>query len=122
MFWVLAGLMTIVVVALLLVPQLRGYASAARRAEYDVNVYKDQLVELDRDQAEGRIGGAEADAARLEIQRRLLAAADDAEGEDAQSAASGKGKAMIVAAVLTVYSMAVYLRAAWPFMKEDHPL
>ncbi|WP_420465554.1 CDP-diacylglycerol--glycerol-3-phosphate 3-phosphatidyltransferase [Panacagrimonas sp.] len=29
---------------------------------------------------------------------------------------------LIVAAVLTVYSMVVYLRAAWPFMKEDHPV
>ncbi len=29
---------------------------------------------------------------------------------------------LLVAAVLTVYSMAVYLRAAWPFMKEDHQL
>ncbi len=27
---------------------------------------------------------------------------------------------LFVAAVLTVYSMVVYLRAAWPFMKEDH--
>ena len=29
---------------------------------------------------------------------------------------------LFIAAVLTVYSMVVYLRAAWPFMKEDHPL
>ncbi len=29
---------------------------------------------------------------------------------------------LFVAAALTVYSMVVYLRAAWPFMKEDHPL
>ncbi len=29
---------------------------------------------------------------------------------------------LFVAAALTVYSMAVYLRAAWPFMKEDHQL
>lgn len=29
---------------------------------------------------------------------------------------------LFVAAALTVYSMVVYLRAAWPFMKEDHRL
>ena len=29
---------------------------------------------------------------------------------------------LFVAAVLTVYSMVVYLRAAWPFMKEDHQI
>ena len=29
---------------------------------------------------------------------------------------------LFVAAALTVYSMVVYLRAAWPFMREDHQL
>lgn len=29
---------------------------------------------------------------------------------------------LLVAAALTVYSMIVYLRAAWPFMKEDHQI
>lgn len=42
----------------------------------DVAVYKDQLGEIDRDRAAGLIGEAEAEAARLEVSRRLLAAAD----------------------------------------------
>jgi CDP-diacylglycerol--glycerol-3-phosphate 3-phosphatidyltransferase len=29
---------------------------------------------------------------------------------------------LLAAAVLTVWSMLLYLRAAWPYMKEDHPL
>lgn len=29
---------------------------------------------------------------------------------------------LFVSAALTVYSMVVYLRAAWPFMREDHQL
>lgn len=29
---------------------------------------------------------------------------------------------LFVAAALTVYSMVVYLRAAWPFMREDHEI
>lgn len=29
---------------------------------------------------------------------------------------------LFVAAALTVWSMAVYLRAAWPFMREDHQI
>ena len=39
-------------------------------------VYKDQLAEIDRDVAAGLIGTSEAEAARVEISRRLLAAAD----------------------------------------------
>jgi cytochrome c-type biogenesis protein CcmH len=42
----------------------------------DLVVYKDQLQEIDRDRAAGSIGEAEAEAARLEVSRRLLAAAD----------------------------------------------
>ncbi|HEX4871049.1 MAG TPA: CDP-diacylglycerol--glycerol-3-phosphate 3-phosphatidyltransferase [Nevskiaceae bacterium] len=29
---------------------------------------------------------------------------------------------LFIAAALTVYSMVEYLRAAWPFMREEHPL
>ena len=29
---------------------------------------------------------------------------------------------LFLAAVLTVWSMLLYLKAAWPYMKEDHPL
>jgi cytochrome c-type biogenesis protein CcmH len=39
-------------------------------------VYQDQLQEIDRDRAAGLIGETEAESARIEISRRLLAAAD----------------------------------------------
>ncbi len=42
----------------------------------DLAVYKDQLEEIDRDRAAGLIGDAEAEGARLEVSRRLLAAAE----------------------------------------------
>ena len=45
----------------------------------DTEVYKDQLGEIDRDLARGVINEAEAEAARLEVSRRLLRAADAAE-------------------------------------------
>src|SRR5260370_85402 len=48
-------------------------------------VYRDQLAEIDRDAAAGLIGPAEADAARVEISRRLLAAVDARRGPPAAS-------------------------------------
>ena len=42
----------------------------------DLLVYKDQLREIDRDRTNGLIGESEAEAARLEVSRRLLAAAN----------------------------------------------
>jgi cytochrome c-type biogenesis protein CcmH len=55
-------------------PLLRGKRALAPRASFDQAVYRDQLQELDRDIARGLITPEDAAAARLEIQRRLLAA------------------------------------------------
>ncbi|MEL7216548.1 MAG: c-type cytochrome biogenesis protein CcmI, partial [Pseudomonadota bacterium] len=66
-----------------------GSQGAARRedgsAAYDLEVYRDQLSELDRDLARGTLSAAEAERAKLEIQRRILAA-DKALGEQVQEA------------------------------------
>ena len=83
--WVIFGLMTAAAIAAVLLPLVR------RRAEEfsgnDIAVYRDQLGELDRDRAAGLIGKSEAEAARVEISRRLLAAAD-ADAARAASAAA----------------------------------
>ena len=42
----------------------------------DTAVYRDQLDEIERDRASGLIGEREAEAARVEVSRRLIAAAD----------------------------------------------
>ena len=57
----------------ILAPLLRGSRPGPSRENFDQAVYRDQLRELDRDIARGLITQVEADAARLEIQRRLLA-------------------------------------------------
>src|SRR5712691_1359472 len=54
---------------------LRNSRKAGRTGS-DVEVYRDQLDEIERDHAAGRIGKAEAEAARVEVSRRLIAAVD----------------------------------------------
>ena len=65
------------------------------RAGSDIAVYRDQLDEVARDRAAGLIGEAEAEAARVEVSRRLIAAADAAPAEAAPSggepSAAGRG-------------------------------
>jgi cytochrome c-type biogenesis protein CcmH len=72
--WFLFGLMTAAALFAVLWPLARRPSAA--RGGSDLLVYKDQLQEIDRDRAAGLIGETEAEAARLEISRRLLAAAD----------------------------------------------
>jgi cytochrome c-type biogenesis protein CcmH len=74
-FWVTVGALTAAVAAILLWPLTRR-PRAATRAEYDLSVYRDQLKEIERDQERGLLDAAQADAARVEIQRRMLAAVE----------------------------------------------
>jgi cytochrome c-type biogenesis protein CcmH len=54
----------------------------------DLAVYRDQLDEITRDRAAGLIGDAEAEAAKVEVSRRLIAAADAAEAQTDESGRS----------------------------------
>jgi cytochrome c-type biogenesis protein CcmH len=72
--WFLFGLMTVAALFAALWPL--GRRPRAARGGSDLLVYKDQLQEIDRDRAAGLIGETEAEATRLEVSRRLLAAAD----------------------------------------------
>jgi cytochrome c-type biogenesis protein CcmH len=70
---VLAGLMALAL-AFLIRPLSRSGRGAVRDSAYDIEVYRDQLAEIERDAARGAIEAPEAEAARVEVQRRMLAA------------------------------------------------
>ena len=72
--WPILALMTLMAMAAVWWPLTRRQKSA--RSGSDVAVYRDQLDEIDRDEAASLIGGAEAEAARIEVSRRLIAAAE----------------------------------------------
>ena len=74
LLWFIFALMTAAAIFAVLWPLARGAQKVGGGS--DLLVYKDQLREIDRDRAAGLIGEAEAEAARLEVSRRLLAAAD----------------------------------------------
>ena len=75
-FWIFAALMIAGAAGALAWPLLRKGAGGAAAAEYDLEVYRDQLAELERDHGRGLISGDEIEAARTEIARRMLAADD----------------------------------------------
>ncbi|HVY57142.1 MAG TPA: c-type cytochrome biogenesis protein CcmI [Xanthobacteraceae bacterium] len=74
--WFLFAIMTAAAIFAVLWPLARGRVEKTEGA--DLAVYRDQLEEIDRDRALGAIGKAEAQAARVEVSRRLIAAADAA--------------------------------------------
>src|ERR1700729_3278679 len=72
--WIIFAVMTAAAMLAVLWPLGRRAASGS--GGNDVLVYQDQLEEIGRDRNAGLIGQAEAEAARVEVSRRLLAAAD----------------------------------------------
>ncbi|MGH6665505.1 MAG: c-type cytochrome biogenesis protein CcmI, partial [Pseudolabrys sp.] len=78
MLWLIFALMTAAAIFAVLWPL--SHRTPLRRGN-DIAVYRDQLDEVARDRATGLIGEAEAEAARIEVSRRLIAAADAAEFE-----------------------------------------
>ncbi|MDE0409789.1 MAG: c-type cytochrome biogenesis protein CcmI [Alphaproteobacteria bacterium] len=69
-----AGL-TALAVAAVLIPVLRRHRRGPSRADYDLTVYRDQLRELESDRARGLVSEEQEEAARTEIERRMLRAA-----------------------------------------------
>jgi cytochrome c-type biogenesis protein CcmH len=108
MIWAVFMAMTLVAAGALLLPFLRRPRENASRAAYDIEIYRDQLAEVERDTRRGLIDETEARAARAEIGRRALAA-DSAGGAEAKSAATPRAMPMAVLAVAVVAPLGAFV-------------
>ena len=73
MFWLTAGALLLASVVALLLGLRRGIPAQPAAAQ-DLQVYRDQLAEVERDAARGTIAPEEAARLRLEVSRRILEA------------------------------------------------
>ncbi|MDI4231199.1 c-type cytochrome biogenesis protein CcmI [Bradyrhizobium sp. Arg237L] len=118
--WFVFALMTVAAIFAVLWPL--GRATPATSGGSEANVYKDQLAEIERDLASGLIGASEAEAARVEIGRRLLAAADSEAAVAPKANLPLRRSAAVAALVgLPVMAAAFYLALGSPQL-GDFPL
>ena len=90
-FWIITFLLALIASAVMATALLRARAATAEgdeSATYDLQVYRDQLKDVDRDLARGVIAETDAERVRTEISRRILAA-DSAARSAAAPARSG---------------------------------
>lgn len=118
LFWIGAVLIAALIAALLAKP-LRRPTPIAGKDSADRMVYRDQLAELDRDAARGLVPAAEIEAARLEIQRRLLRA--EAEAAAAAPKPLRWPAVLAVAFGLPLAALVLYLAIGQPSL-PDAPL
>ncbi|MBV8574741.1 MAG: c-type cytochrome biogenesis protein CcmI [Acetobacteraceae bacterium] len=92
---------------------LRRSAVARGRREAAIALHRAQLHELDRDLAEGRIASTEHANAVLEVQRRLLAAA---EGEETAIRGSSRQPLLIALLLVPLVAVGLYITGGSPFL------
>jgi len=128
-----AGL-TALTLALLLWPLLkrRTGPSGGNRAQFALRVYRDQLAEVERDVERGVLRPDQAEAARTEVKRRMLAAAYET-ALDAAAASHGPASsptavprrspalAVLMIVLLPAVAGLLYLRLGAP-RSPDRPL
>ncbi len=121
MIWIVFAAMTAAVLAALLLPAVTGRAREPRadRNAHDRAVFRDQLAELERDAARGMIGPAEAEAARNEIARRLIAVSGSEPGP--RAGAATPIVALALAVLVPLAALPLYLKAGSPGL-ADVPL
>lgn len=118
LFWVLTAAVSLAVTAILVGVLLRPREASAPE-ENDLQVYRDQMKELDRDLARGVITEDEAGRARLEISRRILEAdralARAGTRAQAHSRPVAKGlAAAFIALLIVVGAAALYTKIGAP--------
>ncbi|MGD9918484.1 MAG: c-type cytochrome biogenesis protein CcmI [Paenirhodobacter sp.] len=75
LFWILAAALVAVIALLFALALMRRHPEEdASSASYDVQVYRDQLAEIEKDAARGVLSPEEAERTKVEIARRMLEA------------------------------------------------
>jgi cytochrome c-type biogenesis protein CcmH len=125
LLWFAFALLTAAVLAWVLAP----LASAVPAANVDASaeagtraVYRDQLAEIEAERAQGLIGAAEAEAAQVEVSRKLLASAARSEAAARPRADSAPGGirhahvALATAVAVPLLALGLYLVYGSPGM------
>jgi cytochrome c-type biogenesis protein CcmH len=101
-FWIVLGLLTVIASLAIILPLAGARSDVAAAREHDLEVYKDQLAEVERDAARGLIGTEEAAQARAEIGRRILRIEAERRGEAGTPRDSAMVRGLAMAAVVAV--------------------
>jgi cytochrome c-type biogenesis protein CcmH len=110
LFWIICFVLTCAVVMLVITPLMRPPSHAAQDPQ--VALYKAQLAEVDRDVTREVLAPEEAERAKTEIARRLLAAS----GRDQSATESpyNRGAAVVTAGLLLALAGGVYWQLGAP--------
>jgi len=120
-FWSIAGLLVVVALAALLRPLVRRAGQDGGEGNTVLAVFRRELASIDAELAQGRLTAEEAEEARAEVTRRMLAAAD---AERQSTTRVGRhppeiswrlGAAVAIAGVFPAAALAIYSAVGAPW-------
>lgn len=120
LFWIVAAVITVLVVLVLARP-LAARISTEPASAPAVRIYKDQLSEIVNDETRGLISPEEAGAARIEVSRRLLAAAGEQDAAPHHVASTIPAHLLIrgLALALPLSAIGLYLAVGAPTLPDQ---
>ena len=123
-FWIITLGLTVLCCAVMARAVLRREGRQAPAAAYDLQVYRDQLKDVEKDLARGVISQEDAERLRTEVSRRILAA--DAKLRDGQEADETRASPALI--MLTIMLACILGGSFWIYRTlgapglEDLPL
>ena len=117
-FWITGIGLALACVAVLVRAVLRERSHDVPAAAYDLQVYRDQLKDVERDLSRNVISTDEAERLRTEVSRRILAADSKMQAHDGQDRAGSRG---VTLALLVVTAICVIGGASWLYIDLGAP-
>lgn len=121
LFFLFAGMAAAVVWAVTRPLMAPTSVSGEQPEDNEIAVYRDQLAEIETERADGLLGGAEAEGARIELARRLIRRAESQQLSQRAPASEKRFSklALYAAASLPVIAVAVYLAIGSPLIPSQ---
>jgi cytochrome c-type biogenesis protein CcmH len=114
-FWLCASLMIAVALAVVLPPLFRRqHSNNDTRADASTALFRDRLAILERDRHAGDLAEDDYREARHELERELLAEADEAAKRPSRHAAGTPVAAVLVAVIVPLVAVGLYLQLGTP--------
>ncbi|MBM3533666.1 MAG: c-type cytochrome biogenesis protein CcmI [Alphaproteobacteria bacterium] len=112
-FWLLV-ILGLAIAGVALVQPLLRRREATPEAARGLAIYRDQLAEIERDREAGLVSEAEAEAARTEIERRILRASEEPATTPAGDGTARVFLAGLVLGAVPAGALALYLAVGMP--------
>lgn len=121
-FWIIIAILVILILGILFWPILQFKSgNDVPREAYDINVYKDQLLEIEADLERGLLSLDQSEAARIEIKRRMLTATDSGGKLSAPTASKSGGFILAIFSISAPFgAILLYLSLGSP-AQPDQP-